>query len=148
MTHPSYANLHCHLDGSMRWETFQTLANQLGVHIPSHLNDILFYKDMGLQAALERFHMTLATLQNPIHVKRVAAEICEDAIADHVTTLEIRFAPQLHQGGSLDEIIDAALDGIAGRAGLILCGLYGENPKILQDLVGEWHRQKFSEINN
>jgi adenosine deaminase len=135
MTNVSYSNLHCHLDGSMRWETFQLLANQLDMKIPSQVREILFYKDMGLHAALDKFHMTLATLQDPMHVKRVAAEICEDALLDHVTTLEIRFAPQLHKGGSLADIIDAALEGIAGRAGLILCGLYGENPNVLEALV-------------
>ena len=66
---------------------------------------------------------------------RVAAEICEDAAALGVETLEIRFAPQLHSGAELEEIVDAAIDGIGGRAGLILCGLYGEPPAIFDRFV-------------
>ena len=66
---------------------------------------------------------------------RVAAEICEDAANEGVDVLEIRFAPQLHHGASIPEIVDAALEGIAGRAGLLLCGLYGEDPAVLDALV-------------
>ncbi len=90
---------------------------------------------MGLEAALERFAFTLSVLQEPTAVRRVAAEICEDARAEGVTTLEIRFAPQLHQGASIETIVDAALDGIGGRAGLILCALYGEPAELVERLV-------------
>jgi adenosine deaminase len=48
--------------------------------------------------------------------------------------LEIRFAPQLH-GPEPGDFIDAALQGVDGRAGLILCALYGEDPAVLEDLV-------------
>jgi adenosine deaminase len=58
----------------------------------------------------------------------------EDATAEGITTLEIRFAPQLH-GPDVAQTVDAALDGLAGRAGLILCGLYGEPPALLELLV-------------
>lgn len=60
--------------------------------------------------------------------------MCEDAAAEGVTTLEIRFAPQLH-GPPIPEVIDAALDGAAGRAGLVLCALYGEDPRVLEALI-------------
>ncbi len=90
---------------------------------------------MGLQEALARFAFTLSLLQDPSAVQRVASEICEDAAEDGVTTLEIRFAPQLHGGASVEAIVDAALAGVAGRAGLILCGLYGEPPSVLASHV-------------
>ncbi len=48
---------------------------------------------MTLDAALKRFDFTLALLQTEAAVARVAAEMCEDAAAEGVTTLEIRFAP-------------------------------------------------------
>ena len=35
----------------------------------------------------------------------------------------------------MEDIVDAALDGIDGRAGLILCGLYGEDPALLESMV-------------
>jgi adenosine deaminase len=99
--------------------------------------DLLFHAGMGFGAALSRFEFTLSLLQRPEAVRRVAAEMVSDAARTHVTTLEIRFAPQLHlkEGASIEAIVDAALEGAAGRAGLILCGLYGEPPSVLEDLV-------------
>jgi hypothetical protein len=57
-------------------------------------------------------------------VARAAAEVCEDAAAEGVTTLVIRLAPPLHRASPPEAILDAALSGAAGRAGIILCGLY------------------------
>jgi adenosine deaminase len=65
----------------------------------------------------------------------VAGEICADAEGEGVETLEVRFAPQLHHGASPERIVDAALDGLGGRAGLILCALYGEPPAVIERLV-------------
>ncbi|MCP4869651.1 MAG: hypothetical protein GY898_13130 [Proteobacteria bacterium] len=127
------ADLHRHLDGSLRPSTLQELAGSLGLSVP---DDLPFFPGMGLMAALARFEFTLSLLQTTDAVRRVASEMCEDAAADGVTTLEIRFAPQLHPGaGSIDAVTDAALDGIDGRAGLLLCGLYGEPPSMLEGHV-------------
>ena len=126
------ADLHRHLDGSLRMATLRALAQSGGLSIP---DDFGFFSGMGLQAALSCFVTTLRVLQQPEAVQRVAAEICEDAAAEGVTTLEIRFAPQLHGGAPLTAIVDAALAGIAGRAGLILCALYGESPDVAAALV-------------
>jgi adenosine deaminase len=121
------ADLHRHLDGSMRAETLQELY---GKPLPK---DLRFTRGMGLDAALSKFAFILSLLKTPSVVRRVASEICEDAILEGVSTLEIRFAPQLH--GRPEEFIDAALEGIAGRAGLIVCGLYGEDPSVLRSML-------------
>lgn len=126
------ADLHRHLDGSLRPDTVNELAAGLGLTVPE---DLPFSPGMGLQAALSRFRFTCALLQEPDAVRRVASEICEDAATEGVSTLEIRFAPQLHRAGATDEVIDAALDGIGGRAGLLLCALYGESPEAVENLV-------------
>ena len=131
MTEP-LADLHRHLDGSLRPATIEALAARAGVTVPE---DLAFRAGMGLAEALSKFAFTLSLLQTPEAVRRVAAEMCEDAAADGVTTLEIRFAPQLHRGATVEAIVDAALEGAAGRAGLILCGLYGEPPSVLEELV-------------
>jgi adenosine deaminase len=129
---PPLADLHRHLDGSLRPATVAELAAAAGVEVPP---DLPFRTGMGLEAALARFRFTLSLLQSPAAVRRVAVEMCADAVAEGVTTLEIRFAPQLHHGAPPEAITDAALDGIAGRAGLVLCGLYGEPPEVLDRLV-------------
>ena len=128
MVKAGLVDLHRHLDGSLRPETLDALADSVGVRIPS---DLGFRAGMGLGEALAQFAVTLSVLQTPDAVRRVAAEMCEDAADDGVTTLEIRFAPQLHRGSPSEEVVDAALDGVAGRAGLLLCGLYGEPPDVL-----------------
>lgn len=128
----SLADLHRHLDGSLRQTTLGELAALAGRAVP---RDLAFQDGMGLEAALARFAFTLSLLQEPAAVRRVAAEMCEDARKEGTTTLEIRFAPQLHLGGSTEQIVDAALEGIEGRAGLILCGLYGEPVALVAKLV-------------
>jgi adenosine deaminase len=125
------ADLHRHLDGSLRPATLRELAGRRGVDVPE---DLAFHAGMGLAEALAKFAFTLSLLQELDAVRRVAAEIVEDAVADGVTTLEVRFAPQLH-GGRAEDVVDAALAGLAGRAGLVLCGLYGEDPAVLDGLV-------------
>lgn len=127
----SLVELHRHLDGSLRPATVRELASALGLSVPS---DLLFVAGMGLHEALSRFAFTLSLLQDPASVRRVAHEMCEDAAAEGISALEIRFAPQLH-GGEIDRTVNAAIEGIAGRAGLILCGLYGEPPEVLESLV-------------
>lgn len=124
-------DLHRHLDGSLRPATLRALAAAARVPLP---DDIRFTPGMGLAEALARFQTTLACLTTPRALTRVAAEACEDAAAEGITTLELRFAPQLH-AMPIAHAIDATLEGIAGRAGLILCCLYGDPPALALDLV-------------
>jgi len=126
------SDLHRHLDGSLRPETVADLADRFGETVPP---DLRFFAGMGLDAALSRFAFTLSLLQKPNEVRRIASEMCEDAAREGVTTLEIRFAPQLHRGAKVPEIVDAAVDGAAGRAGIVLCGLWGEPVSVVMELV-------------
>ena len=125
-------DLHRHLDGSLRPSTLRELARSKNREVPA---DLAFHAGMGLDEALGRFAFTLSLLQETSAVARVAREAWEDARADGVTTLELRFAPQLHGGAPLEAIVDAALEGLDGRAGLVLCGLYGEPVATLERLV-------------
>ncbi len=135
------ADLHRHLDGSMRPATLLELSAAAGrplAEVPR------FFAGMGLQAALDCFAITIAALQTASAIERVAAEIAEDAAREGVTTLELRFAPQLHGGAAKGEpsgpraigwAVDAALAGLQGRGGLLLCALYGEAPEAVAALV-------------
>src|SRR5688572_8010194 len=106
-----FADLHRHLDGSLRAATLDELARNSGVVVPPSLR---FHEGMGLDAALAEFDFVLSLIQSPSSVRRVAAEICDDAAREGVDALEIRFAPQLHRNGSLEAVVDAALEGIDG----------------------------------
>lgn len=124
-------DLHRHLDGSLRPATLRALAATAHVPLPE---DIRFTPHMGLDQALARFTTTLACLRTPQALTQVAHEICQDAAAQNTTTLEIRFAPHLH-AMPLATAIDATLEGIAGRAKLILCALYGDPPDLAIKLI-------------
>ena len=129
-------NLHCHLDGSLRYETLRSLLLPAGFREAPDLSELHFKPRMTLWEALDRFAFTVELLRTVSAVEWVASDICEDAAADGVTTLEVRFAPQLHPGSApIEAYVDAALEGVNGRAGIILCGLYGEHPSVLEGLV-------------
>ena len=120
--------LHCHLDGSIRESV---LTKFLGYR-PT---DILFYRGMGIEKALDSFKTTLGTLQTADLVKEAVFNLCIDLNMSGVYSGEIRFAPQLHYGNPIEEIVEAAASGIWGNINIILCGLYGEHPKVLDRLV-------------
>jgi adenosine deaminase len=64
---------------------------------------------------LEPFAHTVAVMQTPAALYRVAFECVEDLAADNVVYAEVRFAPELHidAGLSLDDVVDAVLAGFA-----------------------------------
>lgn len=130
------SDLHRHLDGSLRPETLVELAGCAGKEVP---HDLLFYPGMGIESALSKFAFTLSLLQTADAVKRIAREICEDAKKDKVEVLEIRFAPHLHQGAALEEIVDAVVDGVhfssLPTANILLCTLFGDSPDVARRLV-------------
>jgi adenosine deaminase len=130
-----FNDLHRHLDGSLRDTTVYELAKECEVRLPNNLSSKKFCPGMSLAKALSCFELTLKLLQKPHQVKRVAGEICEDAINEGITDLEIRFAPQLHLGADINNIVDSVIEGVNNRAGIILCGLYGEDPKVLEQLL-------------
>jgi adenosine deaminase len=126
------ADLHRHLDGSIRPSTLWELARRANRVPPP---DLQAPRPESLRAFLRRFDFVLSLLQGPAEVGRVAAEICEDAFAEGVSTLEVRLSPQLHRGAAPEAIVEAALEGVNGRAGLILCGLLGDPPAVVDSLV-------------
>jgi len=120
--------LHCHLDGSIR----ESVITKFLGYKPE---DIYFYKNMGIEKALSSFEITLGTLQTADLVTEAVYNLCIDLNMSGVYGGEIRFAPQLHYGNPVEEIVEAAVSGIWGNINLILCGLYGEHPRVLDQLV-------------
>jgi adenosine deaminase len=134
------AELHCHLDGSLRLETMLDLAQEQGKRhvLPADsvdgLRDRLRAVDDSetLEAYLAWFRYTIPLMQTEAALRRVAYELAEDNAAENVRYLEVRYAPILHteDGLPLNAVNDAVLDGLrqAERdfdltTNLIICGL-------------------------
>ena len=112
--------LHDHLDGGLRPQTILELARETGyTDLPGNTAEELTQRltegaHRGhLEIYLDAFRHTVAVMQTPYALRRVAAECAEDLAADGVVYAEVRFAPELHteRGLRLDEVVEAVLDG-------------------------------------
>jgi adenosine deaminase len=138
------ADLHCHLDGSLRVDTIVDLARRQHVELPASdpkaLQKILQpgLRCKSLVEYLRPFDITLSVLQEAEALSRVAFELAEDAAKENIWLLEVRYSPVLHtnKGMRLTEIVDAVLDGLRRaekkyhiRTGVIICGMRNINPE-------------------
>lgn len=114
------AELHCHLDGSLRPATLLELSAAGGHALPvttaPELGDWMRVHDAAnLEDYLARFEITLAVMQDAASIERIAHELVLDAALDGVRYLEARFCPQLNTLGGLsyDDVMAATLRGLA-----------------------------------
>lgn len=138
------AELHVHLDGSLRAETMIDLAHDAGIALPTSdpaaLRRYMLVSDARhLEDYLARFELTIALLQTPDAIERVAYEMVADAAREQIRYLEIRYAPRLstRHGLSEDDVIAAQVRGIRRgerdfgvRAELICCALRQWDPAL------------------
>ncbi|HJP57452.1 MAG TPA: adenosine deaminase [Gemmatimonadales bacterium] len=138
------AELHNHLDGSLRPATMIELAGAARVELPSTDPELLARHMLAsdtrsLEDYLARFDITVSLLQTPEAIERVAWEMCQDAAADNVRYIEVRYCPQLSTRGglTLDEVVEAELRGFErGRtdfgvvARVINCSLRHYDPAV------------------
>jgi adenosine deaminase len=113
------ALLHDHLDGGLRPRTILELAGDVGHPLP--VDDAQALSDWFVRQAssgsLERylttFVHTVAVLQTPDALARVARECAVDLAADGVVYAEVRYAPEQHlEGGlTLDEVVAVVQEG-------------------------------------
>jgi len=138
------ADLHVHLDGSLRLETILALAEREGIQLPAHDVD-------GLRAAigcgrhfgslvdyLRGFAITLEVMQTEESLERIAFELAEDAHLENVRYMEVRYSPMLHtkRGLKLTAVVEAVLEGLDRaaktygiRSSVILCGIRNISPE-------------------
>ena len=138
------AELHVHLDGSLRPETMLDLAAERDVTLPATdpqaLWDYMVVSDArNLEDYLDRFRLTLALMQDEDAIERIAYELAEDHAKENVRYVEARFCPALNTDGGLeaDAVLDASLRGLARaevdhgiRTNVIVCGLRSLDPAV------------------
>ena len=114
------AELHCHLDGSLRPATLHELSVARGITLPvstaAQLRDWMRVDDArNLADYLARFDVTLAVMQDAASLERIAHELVLDAALDGVRYIEARFCPALNTRAGLpaDEVVQAVLRGLA-----------------------------------
>ncbi|HYI66762.1 MAG TPA: adenosine deaminase [Candidatus Limnocylindrales bacterium] len=115
------AELHQHLDGSVRPETAVELAAAIGMplEIEEAHRRLVGPERCGSQAQLlEYFDLPIALLQTSEALERVTSELVEDLLHDGVRYAEIRWAPRLHleRGLSVTAVLEAVASGVARAA--------------------------------
>jgi adenosine deaminase len=143
------AELHCHLDGSVRPETLIELAGEYRVSMPARdaeaLREYMVVRDArSLEEYLERFSVTLSVMQTGEALERIAYELAEDVAREGVRYVEVRYAPVLNieRGLALGEALEAPLRGLAraerdhGVVGrVIVCGIRNMSPEVSLELA-------------
>lgn len=137
-------DLHVHLDGSLRLTTLIELAQEQGVELPSRepagLKHALHLGENtgSLVEYLKVFDTTLKVLQTEDALVRVARELAEDAAAENVRYMEVRYSPMLHtrRGLRLTAVVEAVLEGLWQAketlgidANVIICGIRNISPE-------------------
>jgi adenosine deaminase len=111
------AELHCHLEGAIRTQTIIDIAREHGLKLPAydvagldpHVKVYDQLKDLG--AVLAAFGIAQHSIASVPAVERIADELFEDAHAQNIKLLEVRFSPDwAFSGHKLDW--DEALAGL------------------------------------
>jgi adenosine deaminase len=143
------AELHCHLDGSLRPSTLLELGREYDVPLPRQSAEALrrymrVPDGSTLEEYLTRFDITLAVMQSAAALERIAHELAEDAVRDGVRYLEVRFAPILNVRGGLElgEALEAPLRGLRRAeeeygilSRVIVCALRSMDPEMSLELA-------------
>jgi adenosine deaminase len=136
------AELHLHFDGALRPATMLELARDAGVELPApdpeSLARFMLVQDARhLEDYLARFDITVSLLQTEAAIERVAYEMVEDAAADTLRYMEVRYDPHLstHGGLTMDQVVAAQRRGFDRgerdfgiRTGIINCTLRHYDP--------------------
>jgi adenosine deaminase len=120
------AELHLHLDGSLRIDTALDIARTRGIDAPTTfagMRGVLVGPEQSTDQAelLKAFDLPIELMQDAEAIERISADLAEDKARDNVRYAEIRWAPLLHvqQGLSGRQVVEATAAGArrAAQAG-------------------------------
>jgi adenosine deaminase len=111
---------------------------------PAALREAMLVRNAtSLEDYLERYAVTLAVMQSPAALERIAYEFVVDAARENVRYVEVRYCPALHTPAlTLNQAVESPLRGLrraeaetGTRAGLIICALRTLSSRLSQDLA-------------
>lgn len=107
------AEIHIHLEGSIRPETLRELAARNGASLPSALGPEGWSFD-GPQHFIGQYAEACSLLTEPADFQRIAIEFCQDLSAAGVRYAEAVFSPSQHASRAGDHFgpTEAVLDGL------------------------------------
>ena len=136
--------LHVHLDGSLRLDTILDIAKKRKIDLPSMdaatLRKVMHLGENcgSLVEYLKAFDVTLQVMQDEESLYRTAYELAEDAAAENVRYMEVRYAPMLHGrlGLKMTGVVEAVLAGLRAaqnkfgiESNVIVCGIRNISPE-------------------
>ncbi len=144
------ADLHVHLDGSLRLETILDLAAKDGIDLPASDPESLARamhcgENTGsLVEYLKAFDITLRVMQTEASLHRIAYELAEDCARENVRYIEVRYSPMLHtrKGLRLTQVVEAVLAGLREaeedhgiHSNVIICGIRNISPQLSLEMA-------------
>ncbi|HBA62318.1 MAG TPA: adenosine deaminase [Lachnospiraceae bacterium] len=145
--------LHCHLDGSIRRETFRRMAEQEGIDCPQSEEELTAYLKApadctSLKEYLEPFGRVGFCMQKTEYLETVTCDCLHQAKEDGIIYQEIRFAPafSLGKGLSMEDAVRSVIRGIRRgtdetgvESRVILCMMRGrpeiENQEVIDTFL-------------
>ncbi len=144
--------LHDHLDGGLRPQTVLELAGEVGHELPAQDAEALgtWFREAAdsgsLVRYLETFDHTIAVMQTPEALSRVAREAVLDLAADGVVYAEQRWAPEQHlqRGMTLPDTVEAVQAGI--DEGVREAAARGQIIRVGQLVTAMRHADRWQEV--
>lgn len=138
--------LHCHLDGAIPSNLFLKYckeANLVDTDDETWLKNHIMTEAMSLPEALAQFALLTSLLQTKEHLSETTLGLINQKYDEGVRILEIRFAPQLHNSLTMDEAVEAVIDGLnKGKeahpdmvCGILLCMMNNDEMELNMETV-------------
>lgn len=118
--------LHRHLEGAVRLQTLLEIAREFALDIPAYtpevlrpLVQVLPGQPRTAQQFLSKFRLLRSFYRTPDLISRIAREAVEDAAADNVHYMELRFTPKALSTAadlSFDQVIGLVCDAVGQAA--------------------------------